>query len=187
VNDVEIRPVTKDRWEDVDRLAGANGFYSGCWCTWWQTASKEWDDLGSKKRRARLRRSVLDGDEPGLLAYLDDEPVGWVRVGPREDHPRMQRSPKLKPVDDTPVWVVSCFVVRRDARRQGVGAALLEAAVLHARQHGAAAVEGVPVDVATRRSVGAADLFTGSLGMFESAGFVEIERRGGRPIVRRDR
>jgi GNAT superfamily N-acetyltransferase len=181
---VEVHPVTSDRWDDLVQLAGDNGFYSGCWCTWWQTTSKEWDQLGARERRARLERAVEDGDVPGLLAYRDGEPVGWVRVGPRDEHPRMQRSPKLKPVDETPAWVVSCFVVRRDARRQGVGGALLAAAVRHARQRGAKVIEGVPIDPAGR-SAASADLFTGTAAMFESVGFVEIARRGGRPVLRR--
>ena len=182
---LQVHAATPERWPDVVALAGQNGFYSGCWCTWWQTASKEWDGLGTRRRRERLRRSVAAGDVPGLLAYRDGEPVGWVRVGPREGHPRMQRSPKLKPVDDAPAWVVSCFVVRRDARRQGVAAALLDAAVRHARDHGADLVEGVPVDVRSP-SARSADLFTGTIGMFESAGFTEVARRGGRPVVRRE-
>lgn len=181
---LEIHPATADRWDDLERLAGSNGFYSGCWCTWWQTTAKEWDELGGAKRRKRLRRSVLAGEAPGLIAYRDGEPVGWVRVGPRDDHPRLQRSPKLKPVDDTPAWAITCFVVRRDARRSGVAAALLDAAVRHARSKGASVVEGVPIDTG-HGSHGSAALFTGTLELFESAAFVEIARRGGRPVVRR--
>jgi len=141
--------------------------------------------LGSEGRRSMLQESVLSGDEPGLLAYLDGEPVGWVRVGPRHAQPRLQRSPKLKPVDDTTVWVVTCFVVRRDLRLQGVGTALLAAAIEHARSCGATHLEGVPIDVASSAARGAAEIYTGVLTSFEQAGFVEIARRGGRPIVRR--
>jgi ribosomal protein S18 acetylase RimI-like enzyme len=184
VTAIEVHAATAERWADIAAVAGEQGFYSGCWCTWWQTTSKEWDELGGRRRRERLRKTVAAGEVPGLLAYRDGEPVGWVRVGPRDDHPRMQRSPKLKAVDGEPAWVVSCFVVRRDARRQGVAAALLDAAVRHARAHGARVVDGVPVDV-RGRGTRSADLFTGTTGMFESAGFVEIARRGGRPVLRR--
>jgi GNAT superfamily N-acetyltransferase len=180
-----VRPASPDRWRDIEVLAGSNGFYSGCWCVWWQTTAKEWDALGANGRRAMLQQSVTAGEEPGLLAYRDGEPVGWVRVGPRDDQPRLQRSPKLKPVDDTPVWAVTCFVVRRDARREGVGRALLDAALEHARSRGATHLEGVPIDTATSRAQGGAALYTGVLSTFESVGFVEIARRGGRPIVRR--
>jgi len=184
---IDIHPATPDRWDDVVALAGPNGFYSGCWCAWWLTTSKDFDTLGHDGRRAILERLVHANDPaPGLLAYDDGEPVGWVAVGPRHRYGRIQRSPKLKPVDDTPdVWVVNCFVVRRDHRRTGLSRALLDAAVQFAFDHGASAVEGVPIDTTARRAPGAAELYTGVLSTFESAGFVEIARRGGRPIVRK--
>jgi hypothetical protein len=45
-------------------------------------------------------------------------------------------------------------------------------------------VEAYPIDTGgARRS--SADLYTGTLAMFERAGFEEVARRSGRPIVRR--
>jgi GNAT superfamily N-acetyltransferase len=128
---------------------------------------------------------VDEGAEPGLLAYAGDRPVGWVAVAPRAEYGRMQRSPKLKPVDDVPVWMVSCFYIDRRHRGTGVATALLDAAVTHARRQGAEAIEGVPIDTRGQAKA-AAGMYTGSLAMFEAAGFTEIERRGGRPIVRRE-
>jgi GNAT superfamily N-acetyltransferase len=187
VTELVVRPATPDRWDDVVALAGDNGFYSNCWCTWWLLPNKEWDSIGAEGRRAVLEELVRDGDPPpGLLGYVDDEPVAWVAVGPRERFGRMQRSTKLKPVDDADgVWAVNCFVVRKDHRRTGVSRLLLDAAVRFATRHGARHVEGVPIDT-SGKAPGAAALYTGVLSTFESAGFVEIARRGGRPIVRRD-
>lgn len=184
---ITVHPATPQRWADVCELAGGNGFYSGCWCAWWLTTSLEFDALGPSGRRAVLERLVSAGDPPpGLLAYRDGEPVGWVAVGPRERFGRLQRSPKLKPVDDTPeVWAITCFAVRRDQRRNGVSRVLLDAAFEFAARHGATHVEGVPIDTEASGHKGAAALYTGVLSMFESAGFVEIARRGGRPIVRK--
>jgi GNAT superfamily N-acetyltransferase len=119
-----------------------------------------------------------------LLAYRNGAPVGWVALAPRGEYPRLQRSPKLKPVDETPVWVITCFYIDRHHRGTGVASTLLGAAVRFARAHGATAVEGIPIDtdVGTATNAG---LFTGTLAMFTDAGFVEVARRGGRPIVRR--
>lgn len=73
-------------------------------------------------------------------------------------------------LDDASVWAVSCFVVRREHRGLGLTARLLDAAVVHARQHGARILEGYPIDptVANRS---ANQLFRGVLSVFESAGF----------------
>ena len=68
-----------------------------------------------------------------------------------------------------------------------MGSALLKAAVEFAREHGATAVEGHPVDVAALKAarVGGAAIFTGTMAMFLAAGFTEIGRSfPTRPVMR---
>jgi GNAT superfamily N-acetyltransferase len=181
---LEVLPVTPDRWDDVADLAGERGFTSGCWCMWWRVTSKEFEERHGAGLRQDFRELVAAGPEPGLLAYVDGRPVGWVAVAPRDEYPRLERSPKLRRLDDRPVWSITCFTIDRQHRRQGVAAALLDAAVDFARQRGADVVEAYPIDTGGgKRS--SADLYTGTLAMFERAGFEEVARRGGRPIVRR--
>lgn len=182
--DLDIVPVTPDRWADLEWLFGERGGSSGCWCMWWRKSATEWDaDAGAGNRRD-LEALVARDPAPGLLAYRDGAPVGWVAVAPRAEYPRLARSPKLGPVDDTPAWVVSCFYIDRRHRGTAVGHALLDAAVAFACEHGARAVEGIPIDTAGSATTNAS-LFTGTLTMFRAAGFEEVARRGGRPVVRR--
>jgi GNAT superfamily N-acetyltransferase len=126
---------------------------------------------------------------PGLLAYVDDRPVGWTRVGPRSDFPRVRDNRALAKVltGDSCVWWVTCFAVDSRYRRSGVGSALLVAAVEFAREHGATAVEGHPVDVdaLSAAHVGGSAVFTGTVAMFVAAGFTEIGRTyPSRPVMR---
>jgi GNAT superfamily N-acetyltransferase len=89
--------------------------------------------------------------------------------------------------EDPGAWWVTCFVVDAKHRGRGVGQALLNGAVSHARSHGASAVEGHPVDVdrLTATSVSGSALFTGTLAMFVNAGFTEIGRTfPSRPVMR---
>jgi len=61
---------------------------------------------------------------------------------------------------------------------------LLEAAVRHARRHGARIVEGYPVEPEKRQAD--AFVYTGLLSTFRKAGFTEVARRSpSRPIMRR--
>lgn len=89
--------------------------------------------------------------------------------------------------EDPGVWWVTCFAVDSRHRRSGVGTALLKAAVEFAREHGATAVEGHPVDVAALSAarVAGSAIFTGTVAMFSAAGFTEVARTyPTRPVMR---
>jgi GNAT superfamily N-acetyltransferase len=181
---VTVHPVTAERWEDLTALFGQNGAYSGCWCMWWRESAKDFERLGSQGNRRAMRSVVRRGAVPGLLAYRDGRPVGWVSIAPRSEFPRLQRSPRLKPVDGQPVWSVVCFFIHRRHRRTGVARALLAAAIDHAARNGARIVEAYPVDPAARRYSNA-EAYTGLVPLFEEAGFREVARRENRPIMRK--
>jgi GNAT superfamily N-acetyltransferase len=89
--------------------------------------------------------------------------------------------------EDSGAWWVTCFAVDSRHRRSGVGSTLLKAAVEFAREHGATAVEGHPVDVAALSAarVGGSAIFTGTVAMFSAAGFTEVARTyPTRPVMR---
>src|SRR5262245_26526224 len=133
-----------------------------------------------------MLKVVGSGLPPGILGYLNGEPVGWCAVSPRADYPSLTRSRILRPVDDTPVWSVSCLFVRKDQRRRGVSVELLRAAVEHVRKQGGTTVEGYPVEPKTA-SVPDAFVWHGLASAFRAAGFTECARRSEtRPIMRMD-
>jgi GNAT superfamily N-acetyltransferase len=179
-----FRPATPARWADVERLFGERGACGGCWCMVWRLPRKDWVAGKGAKNRRGLRRLVQSGASPGVLAYRGGEPVGWCAVAPRQDYSFLARSRVLKPVDDAPVWSVSCLFIHKDHRRQGLAARLLQAAVALAGRQGARIVEGYPV-VPSMHPSPAAFLWTGTPGAFTAAGFKEVARRSpGRPIMR---
>jgi GNAT superfamily N-acetyltransferase len=183
---LEVHPLTRDRWDDLATLFDRPGDPKGCWCMYYRVRGRDFDRLWGAGARAAFRELVEAGPPPGLLAYRDGDPVGWCAVAPREAFPRVLRSPVIRPVDDAPAcWAVVCFYVVRDERRGGVAAALLEAAVAFAAEHGAEAVEGYPKDTeGARRHANV--MFVGSMSMFVEAGFEEVGRRSPlRPIMRR--
>jgi GNAT superfamily N-acetyltransferase len=181
-----IHPLTRDRWDDLVTLFDRPGDPKGCWCMYYRVRSRDFEQLWGKGTRAAFREVVEQGPPPGLLAYRDGAPVGWCAVAPREAFPRVLRSPVVRPIDDQPAcWAIVCFYVERSGRRGGVAAALLEAAVAFAAEHGAAAVEGYPKDTDGARKH-ANEMFVGSVSMFLEAGFQEVGRRSQlRPIMRR--
>ncbi len=127
---------------------------------------------------------MKSGHVAGLLAYDRGEPVGWVAVEPRSAYPRLARSRTLAPVDDRPVWSITCFFVARPHRRRGLTRALIDAAVRFARARGARIVEAYPVVL--RGEVADAWVYTGAASTFLDLGFEEVARRSAtRPILRK--
>jgi GNAT superfamily N-acetyltransferase len=133
-----------------------------------------------------MQRITAEGRVPGLLARSDGTTVGWVSVSPRDEFSRILRSPLLDKtsLDDDGVWSIVCFWVPRQHRGQGVGRALLNGAVVFARDKGARVIEAYPVDTKGRRRA-PAGIYTGTLELFTGAGFdVAYRRKPDRPVVR---
>jgi GNAT superfamily N-acetyltransferase len=176
----QIRPLTPNLWPSLVDLFSAGGPVSRCWCMYWRIGS------GYRKRppaenKADLEQVVRDGPPPGLLAFEGQRAVGWCQLTPRGALPVLEENRRLKPVDDTPVWSISCFYVRKGYRKKGVSAALIAAAVETARAAGAQALEAYPLDAALTPS----SSHTGYLTTFLRAGFKEVARHvPSRPIVR---
>lgn len=179
-----FHPLTPERWEDLVALFGERGACGGCWCMWWRLKRSEFEERKGARNKRAMKRIVESGEVPGILAYADGEPVGWCAVAPRESYPVLQRSRTLKPIDDQPVWSITCFFVARSYRRRGVSGRLVKAAVTHARKRGARIIEGYPVEPKKGRMPDAF-AWIGLPSMFREAGFVEALRRSPtRPIMR---
>ena len=180
--DLECHPLTPERWADLERLFGERGADGGCWCMWWRlTRSQFYAQAGDKNKQA-MKAIVDSGQMPGLLAYVNNEPVAWCSIAPREDYASLGRSRTLKRIDEKPVWSVVCFFVDRRFRRKGLMVPFLRAAVEYAREHGAKIVEGYPVEPEQRPS---GSSYMGVVSAFRQAGFVEVLRRAEqRPIMR---
>ena len=187
--ELNIHPLTPSRWSDLELLFAAKGcsFARSCWCMDYRIGRSPHTPDGISTadfKRERLRELTAQVLPPGLIAYHEDEPVGWITVGPREDFGALARSRVMGPVDTTPVWSVVCFVVPSAWRRRGVAGALLRGAVEHAAHHGARWLEAYPID----KPGPSADnwLWHGTKAMFDQAGFEEVLRRKPeRPIMRR--
>ena len=109
--------------------------------------------------------------KPGVLAYEGDEVAGWAAVAPRSELP-FARSRKIPHVDGLPVWSIWCIRVRPGHRGRGIAHALLDGAVGYAREQGAPAVEGYPVDNHGAK-VDLTMAYVGTRRLFEAAGFTK--------------
>jgi GNAT superfamily N-acetyltransferase len=199
---ISIVSIADVPWADVELVFGTRGDPARCWCQFFKMPNAQWWATSGAEKSAGLHEQVVraqgsgaqgPGDPlpPGLLAYLDGEPVGWCAIEPRTRYPLILRSKVVttsstEAAEDDSVWAISCFVVRVGKRRKGVGQALANAAVEWARAHGARVIEGYPVDIEAKPDkVSAAALYHGSVSIFEQAGFtVRARPYPGRALMR---
>lgn len=187
---IQTAPATAERWAEVVSVFGRRGDDPGwCWCRRFLDPPPDAIDPSDNREALRheIRTAVV---APGVIAYLDGAPAGWTRVMPRSALPAVLANRALRRVltDDPRAWWVTCFAIDKRARGRGVATALLDAAVAQARDHGATAVEGHPVDTDAlkARKVSGSALFTGTMRMFAANGFAEIGRTyPSRPVMRR--
>ncbi len=184
IADLTFHPLTPERWPDLEKLFGPRGACGGCWCMVWRLRRADFNKGKGDGNRQALHDLVAEDTQPGVLAYAGGEPVGWCAVAPRADYPALARSRVLAPVDDRPVWSITCLYVARPYRRRGVSVRLLKAAAQFAHERGARVVEGYPIEPSSD-PMPAAFAWTGLASAFRQAGFREVLRRSQtRPIMR---
>ena len=177
-----IVPLTSDYWRDLEKLFGPRGACNDCWCMFWRLRGKAWSQRPAQSRQRGLKKLVDTGNPPGLIAYADGEPAGWVSLAPREDYPRLEHSRALKRIDAQPVWSVVCFFVAKPYRQSGMMSALLRAAIDYARDHGARILEGYPIEVKEKLTGDGG--YTGVASTYRKMGFVPAQGNGKNTIMR---
>jgi len=181
-----FRPLNEDNWKDFEQLFGDRGAAGGCWCMLWRKKPGEFKEHKGNGNRKSMHHLARSGRAPGILAYEGDTPVGWCAIAPREEYPALSRSRVLKPIDDQPVWSVSCFFIDKSHRKMGLSAKLLEAAVDYAKARGAKIIEGYPIEP-DNNNYPAVYAWVGLAKTFRKAKFKECIRRSPtRPIMRRE-
>ena len=180
-----VVPSNEAPWRDLKSIViGANCHGGRCFCQRFKIAEKQWRSVDDAGRGRRLRAQAQAGC--GLVAYIDDEAVGWARVEPRSAYATLGQTPwrgRKERRDDDTVWAAACFIVRAGFRGQGITYDLARAAVDFARDRGARALEGYPMDPEPGKDVQWGELHVGKRTIFDAAGFVEVARPSLRRVV----
>ncbi len=171
-SDITVKPAHS--FDDTATMLGPkNPQSSVCWCLSWRLPSAENRKLLGTDRADVVRALCAREIAPGVLAYRDDDVIGWAGIAPRTELHPIENSRRIPHVDDLPVWSLWCIRVRPGFRKQGVTGALIEGAVDYAKQNGAPAVEGYPVDNQGEK-VDQTMAFVGTRSMFERVGFTKV-------------
>jgi GNAT superfamily N-acetyltransferase len=146
------KELSEETWPDFERLFSRGHGWDHCWCMAFQRGRRP----SRKEFRTRAevgvvnhqhKKALLDqGRAHGILVYADGEPIGWCQYGPGDElGGPIGRPPAPIPSERTQLWRVTCFVVDRKHRRQGVAGLALRAALESIRTRGGGLVEAYPV------------------------------------------
>jgi GNAT superfamily N-acetyltransferase len=190
-----IAGANRASWADLQAIFGTADYPGKCYCQHFKTRDCHWSSMTDRERQDRLREQT-HSDDPrarsttGLVAYLGQEPVGWVAVEPRTAYARLPRtrtvwSGRQEDKGDHSVWAVTCFVTRKGYRKRGITYALAAATVGFARERGARALEAYPMTTPPGQEITWGELHVGSRQVFADAGFTEVSHPSPRRVVMR--
>ncbi len=184
VDNVSYKALTTNNWKDFENLFGQNGACGGCWCMLWRLKRSIYEEQKGEQNKLAMFDLVKLGKEPGIIAYIDDKPVGWCALSQRDQYPALERSRVLKKIDDQQVWSIACFFIDKKYRNQGISTKLLKFAIEYCKSKGAKIVEGYPVEPKNGK-MPAVFAWTGIASAYLKTGFAEVARRSEtRPIMR---
>ena len=86
--EIEIHPLTLDRWPDVEALFSRERAPNECWCMWWRIPRAEWQRQKGEGNRLALKRIVESGEVPGcwptpMAGQSAGSPSGRGKSSPR--------------------------------------------------------------------------------------------------------
>jgi GNAT superfamily N-acetyltransferase len=172
-NNIKVKPVDKANWNDFELLFESKGAPGYCWCMVWRMRKEELKQNNSACRKEFIKQRVFSGIPIGLLAYVDDKPIAWCSIAPRETHERLGGDESLDNV-----WSLTCFFIKKEFRKKGLTNFLLEKAMEYAKKNGAAYVEAYAVEPNSPSY-----RFMGFVNTFEKAGFTFVKKAGTRRHV----
>lgn len=184
---IRFEELSPDSWPAIEHLFGPNGACGGCWCMWWRAErNKSWNEIKGAPARKMFKDLIQKGKAHGMLAFAENEPVGWCSFGPRLDFPRLGKVRAYERNDIDNVWSVNCFFIHRKWRGKGLVRGLLKATVEAMQKSGVKIIESYPVTTTKDgRQLTGSLAWTGPIKIFEELGFKTVQSTNPlKPLVR---
>jgi len=171
MSDLVIKELTAETFDDFAALVERNGgMFAHCWCTWFHPDCAEKEQRST--RRALKQRLVADGIAHAALVYDGDRAVAWAEYGSPEELPNIHhRKEYVATAERLPDYRVTCILVERGLRGEGLAAIALRGAVELIAQAGGGLVEGYPHDTGGVRKKNSSFLYNGTRTLYEREGF----------------
>lgn len=190
------KELSRETWHDFVDLFSRGGGWDHCFCMHFHRPCSlpKAQHLPARAERAvrncKQKRALVDGGRAhGILVYAGEKAVGWCQYGLREELPRVDNSRKYRALEldkrssqsakagrrttvggEPRLWRITCFVVDKKHRRQGIATTALKAALESIRKQGGGIVEAYPISRWETRAFGN-ESTSGTLSMFKRQRF----------------
>jgi RimJ/RimL family protein N-acetyltransferase len=155
---------------------------------YWRRYHKEYESGKGEKNRDALSILINNGYPLGVLAFEDDQLIGWCSISPKNDLIRLQNSRLFNnPETMKSTWSITCIFIHKHHRNKGLSTTIISGAVDYAFKNGAFTIEAYPILPKNSR-MPSAFAWVGFVNAFKKAGFKKIKQVSkGRLIMRLSR
>ncbi len=172
-----IKELGRETWPDFATFFESRPpVWSGCWCIAFHMKPGEQPGKASENR-ALKERLVREDRSHAALVYDGADVVGWCQFGPPAELPARMRGYCQLQVDP-PDWRITCFVVDRNRRGEGIAKAALQGALRIIATKGGGTVDGYPIDIPQGKPYSNNFLWSGAASMFTKLGFRQLGNLG---------
>ena len=169
-NKLKFESLASSNWKQFETLMGEKGGCGNCWCMYFRLPHKVFQENKPNGNKKLMKQLVNKGLPQGLIASMNSKPVGWIALAPREDYLKLENTRVFKPIDDKPVWSITCFFVKKEFRRMGLSQQLIKGAVDFAKKKKIKTLEAYPA-IPYDEKVPHSFLWVGVLSSFIKNGF----------------
>lgn len=169
--------MNEETWPDFEAMFQKHkGVRGGCWCTFHQCSSSEFQKMQKEERRDFHRERVFGGTSTGVIYYEDDCPVAWCEFGKAELFEQINRNRAYKnlSLEVKPEWRICCIFTDKEHRKEGLSKKVLSAALTLIEEMGGGKVEAFPLDIPGNEK----PQYTGTVKMYLEEGFKVVAPLG---------
>jgi GNAT superfamily N-acetyltransferase len=184
-SELTFESLSKKNWPLFVQLFGERGACVNCWCMYFRANMYDFVEGKTNGGNKQAMKDLVWANKPtGILGIYEGQAVGWCAFAPREDFIKLSKSRVHKPIDDLPVWFVTCFFVDKNFRRMGLSVAMLKGLIEIARKKKIKVIEAYPT-IPTQEKLPDSFAWIGLYKSFERAGFEIADRTSkNRPMMR---
>jgi predicted GNAT family acetyltransferase len=183
---LKFESLRSSNWKQFETLMGEKGGCGNCWCMYFRLPYKTFRENKPDGNKKMMKQLVKKEMPQGLIASINNEPVGWIAMAPREDYRKIENSRVFKRIDDKQVWSITCFFIKKEFRHKGLSQQLIKGAVDFAKKKKIKALEAYPA-IPYAEKVPHPFLWVGVLSSFVKNGFKIVQQHSkSRAMVRFD-